>query len=244
MAFFDNIFSAQNPAMRLGFKMHDGVSDFVARYLKQLKFGLLVLAHASLLGLFFPQFARDFGEVGRNLLLVIMLVSPLSKIFRMRILYQMMSLRRELGIWFAYLAIVHGVGYILDPEWFSVFIAPFVSDPLSIMPRYIFGIIALILTLPLLITSNNLSLRLLKGNWKRVHWLTYPMFAFVLAHSFLPDSSKGMGVLFAWIQFGIVFGGYVFLKMLAKNNFLTPLREVNEYVGQQYREYQSKKQIS
>lgn len=225
--------------MKIGFVAHDIPSDFLAKYLKQVKIGLLLVAHASLLGLLSPQPSKEAGEFARNLLFVIVLTSPLAKLFRMKLMYQIMSLRRELGIWFAYLAIVHGVGYALDPDWFSVFIAPYAAQPTSILPRYLFGISALLLTLPLLLTSNNLATRILKGNWKRVHWLTYPMFAFVLLHSFLPDRSGFANALVGWLQFAIVFGGYILLKMLAQNNFLIPLREVNEYVGRKYKEYKA-----
>lgn len=227
--------------MILGFMVHDSVSDFLVRYLKQVKRGLLLVAHISLIGLLFPYLAKSFGSLAQDLLLVILLVSPLSKLFRMKLLYQLMSLRRELGIWFAYAALVHSLGYLLDPDWFATFIAPYVSQPLSILPRYIFGILALTFTLPLLITSNNVSLRLLKGNWKKVHWLVYPLFAFMLLHIFLPRRAGIGGDIFGWVQWTLAFGGYVLLKILAKNNFLIPLRNINEYVGRTYKEYQSKK---
>lgn len=211
------------------------------KYLKQVKIGLLLLAHASLLGLLSPQPSKEMGEFARNLLFVIVLVSPLAKLSRMKLLYQLVGLRRELGIWFGYLAIVHGVGYMLDPDWFEIFIAPYVAQPISMMPRYVFGILALGLTFPLLITSNNFSVKFLKGNWKKLHWLTYPMFAFVLLHSFLPDESGSMYALAGWIEFLLVFGGYVLLKMLAKNNFLTPLREAIDYTGRKYGEYKAQR---
>lgn len=239
MTSIEHISSKQMRFMRFGFVTHDAISDFLARYFKHVKRGLLLLAHASLLGLLFPQFSKVFGEVGSNILLGLLIISPLSKIFRMKLLYQLMGLRRELGIGFAYLAIVHSAGYILDPEWFSVFIAPYSSQPLSIAPRYVFGMIALVLTLPLLITSNTLSIRILKGNWKRVHSLVYPMFAFSLMHRFLPDQPGSGSAFLVWMQFVTVFGGYVFLKLLARNNFVAPLRNVIDFVAREYNIYRN-----
>lgn len=228
-----------NPLIDAGCSLHDAVSDFLAKYLKQIKWGLLAVAHASLLGLFFPQLARSFGSLAQDILLVILLVSPLSKLFRMKLLYQLMGLRRELGIWFAYAAIVHSTGYFLNPSWFDIYIAPFLAHPLAILPRYIFGIVALILTLPLLLTSNTFSLRVLKGNWKKVHWLVYPLFAAMLLHIFL-SRRIGSGIdLAGALQAAFAFGGYIFLKLLAKNNFVAPLRDINAYVGQRYKEYRS-----
>jgi DMSO/TMAO reductase YedYZ heme-binding membrane subunit len=239
MFFSENFLQQWNPIIKAGCVIHDVLSDFLVRYLKQVKIILLMLAHLSLIGFLFPQFGRSFGNFAQNLLLVILLVSPLSKLFRMKLLYQLMSLRRELGIWFAYMAIVHSLSYILNPEWFGTFIALFLSQPLSMMPRYLFGVLALILTLPLLITSNTLSLTILKGNWKKLHWLVYPLFAFMLLHIFLPRRLGIGNDIFGFLQASLAFGAYVLLKMLAKNNFLTPLREVNEYVAQRYVEYRS-----
>lgn len=222
--------------LTLGFGVHDALSGFLARHLGWVKTALLVVAHLSLLGIFFPQLGRSYGSLARDILLVIMFLSPLSKIFQMRLLLQLMGLRRELGIWFGYLAIVHGLSFLLDPDWAAVFIASHFSQPWLILPRYLFGLIALVLTLPLLLTSNNVALRLLKGNWKRLHRLAYFVLLFTLLHSFFPRHPSVAGEVIGWAKFGVVFGGYILLKLLAWNNFLTPLRTLNEYVGRKYGE--------
>jgi sulfoxide reductase heme-binding subunit YedZ len=237
MNFSEDTLKNWNPLISFGCSVHDFFSDILLKYLKQVKILLLVAAHASLLGILFPHLAKSFGSLAQILLFVILFVSPLSKLFHMKILYQIMSLRRELGIWFAYAALVHGLGYLLNPQWSAFFITPFLSHPLSIMPSYLVGVIALILTIPLLITSNNLSLRLLKGNWKKLHSLTYVVFAGMLFHTaFL--RYNGTSLVMHLIQPLFIFSVYVFLKILAKNNFITPLREINDYVGKQYRMYQ------
>lgn len=240
MTFSEDTLKNWNPLINFSCIVHDFFSDILLKYLKQVKLLILIVAHASLLGLLFPQFAKSFGSLAQILLFVILFVSPLSKLFRMKILYQIMSLRRELGIWFAYAALVHGLGYVLNPQWTDTFIMPFLTRPLSMMPSYLVGMVALMLTLPLLITSNTLSLKLLKGNWKKLHSLTYIVFAGMLFHTaFLRYT--GTSLLVHLIQPLFIFGMYVFLKILAKNNFITPLCEINEYVGQQYRLYQMAK---
>ena len=237
MTFSEETLKSWNPLINIGCEIHDVFSDFLLTYLKQIKILLLIAAHASLLGLLFPQLAKSFGNLAQILLFAILFVSPLSKIFRMKLLYQIMSLRRELGIWFAYAAIVHGLGYVLNPQWTATFVVPFLARPLSMMPSYLVGIVALILTLPLLMTSNTLSLKLLKGNWKKLHSLTYIIFAGMLFHTaFL--RYNGINVLMHLVQPLFIFSVYVFLKILARNNFMVPLREINEYVGQQYRLFQ------
>ncbi len=241
MYFSESFLRRCDPLIIIGCRLHDMLSEYITHHLKGVKSGLLIVAHLSLLGLLFPQYSKTFGSAAEYLLLFMLLVSPLSKLFRMKLLYQVMGLRRELGIWFAYLAIVHSVGYMSNPDWFGVFIAPHLSEPAAILPRYIFGIIALVLTLPLLITSNALSLRLLRGNWKRVHFLVYPLFATMLLHIFLPRNAGMESDLIGWIQFILAFGGYVLLKILAKRNVITPLREVIDFVGKRYRDYQEEK---
>lgn len=243
MMFSENALKKWNPLIMLCCEVHDFFSDILLKYLKQIKMLLLVVAHASLLGFLLPELAKSFGSFAQILLLVILFLSPVSKIFRMKLLYQLMGLRRELGIWFAYAALVHGLGYMINPEWSATFIIPFLNQPLSIIPSFLVGIVTLILTLPLLFTSNAISLRLLKGNWKHLHRLTYIVFIGMLLHTTLLEYD-GVSLLPHLIQPLFIFSVYVFLKILSKNNFITPLREINEHVGKQYRIYQAEKRQS
>jgi sulfoxide reductase heme-binding subunit YedZ len=241
MSFPINFLQKWNPLFRGLFVVHDKLSDFIMRYVRYIKLGLLIVAYASLLGFFFPQMAKTYGSFAQDILLVIVFVSPLSKLFRMRLLYQLMGLRRELGILFAFTAMVHGLSYITNPDWYIVFIAPFIEQPLAMLPRYVFGILALMFTVPLLITSNTVSVKLLRSNWKRVHWLVYPLFFFMLLHIFLPQERNVGGEIFGWVQSILVFGVYIFLKVLVKHNFVTPLRDSIDYVGRKYTEYRYEK---
>jgi len=241
MSFSINFLQKWNPLLRGLFVVHDKLSDFIMRYVRYIKIGLLTVAYLSLLGFFFPQMAKTYGSFAQDILFVIVFVSPLSKLFRMRLLYQLMGLRRELGILFAFTAMVHGLSYIIDPDWYAFFIAPFTSQPLAMLPRYVFGILALMFTIPLLITSNTISVKLLRSNWKKVHWLVYPLFFFMLFHSFLPEERNFVSEVFGWMQSILVFGVYIFLKVLVKHNFVTPLRNSIEYVGHKYVEYRHEK---
>ena len=126
---------------------------------------------------------RDYGELAANLLIGILFLSPLARITRMRFLNQLMSLRRELGILMGYLALTHGIGFMMDP---MIQQAVFATDPsvalLSPERAYLYGFIALALTLPLLLTSNNLMQQRLGGkNWKLLHRTVYIMFAFAFS---------------------------------------------------------------
>ncbi len=226
------------------FGLHDWASTFLVKHLFTLKKVILVVAHLSLLGLLFPDMRRDFGEIAEIMLLGILFLSPLSRIFRMRLLLQLMGLRRELGIFMAYLATVHGVGYLIDPEWVAVFVEPYLlGSAFPINPTYFFGGVAYVLTLPLLFTSNNLMRRFLNsGTWKRLHRLVYLVLVLVLLHHF--SINGGMDV-FGWLQIIAILGAYIFMKLLAwKKDLLPPLNRGIGVVATWYHDYQATKKKS
>ncbi len=223
------------------FDVHDWVSVFLVKHLFTLKKVILVVAHLSLLGLLFPDMRRDFGQIAEIMLLGILFLSPLSRIFRMRLLLQLMGFRRELGIFMAYLATVHGVGYLIDPEWVAVFVEPYLlGNAFPINPTYFLGGVAYVLTLPLLFTSNNLMQRFLDGGtWKRLHRLVYLVLVLVLLHHF--SVKRGMDV-FGWFQTIAILGAYIFMKLLAwKKDLLPPLNRGIGVVATWYRDYEAKK---
>tara|TARA_B100001057_G_scaffold382788_1_gene388906 strand:- start:106 stop:474 length:369 start_codon:yes stop_codon:yes gene_type:complete len=57
-------------------------------------------------------------------------------------------------------------------------------------PFVFFGTLAALLTVPLALTSNNLSLRLLRGIWKKIHSLINLIIIFALAHYYFHKSAK------------------------------------------------------
>lgn len=230
----ENLLKSLQPILHWGYQLHDWVSDFLVKHIFAVKRTLLVLAHLSLFGFLFPEMRKDFGELAANLLIVILFISPLSKIFRMRLLIQLMMLRRELGIMMGYLATVHGVGYLIDPDWADFIIQPMLAGNFwGDDPRYTFGILAYALTLPLLLTSNALSQRFLGTKWKLLHRSVYLMFAFAIIHRFLV---KGAPV-FVIVEIIVLLGSYGLLKALAWKNFLPPLVTAIRFVAEDYRRF-------
>ena len=223
--------------LQLCFRLHDWASAWLAANFFQVKTGLLVLAHLSLFGFFFPDIRREFGSAAGNLLIAILFLSPLSKIFRIRLLQQLMGLRRELGIMFGYLATVHGVGYLTDPLITPYFLEQVNSAVLGWWERpLLFGFLAFSLTLPLLFTSNNLANRLLGGrNWKLLHRTVYVMALFAVIHRFL---IKGLSTV-ALVEMIILVAGYILAKLLAWRNFLPPLVKLIAWVAEEYRRFKT-----
>lgn len=218
--------------LQISFRLHDALCDWLGRYYFQVKRGLLVLAHLSLFGFFFPDLRHQFGELSGNLLIAILFLSPLSKIFRIRILQQLMGLRRELGIMFGYLAAVHGIGYLTDPLLSPYFLEQLSSPLLAWWERpLLFGFLAFSLTLPLLFTSNNIANRLLGGrNWKWLHRSVYVMALFAVIHRFLINGLSTQ----ALVEMTILVTAYIGAKILAWRNFLTPLVRVNSWIAGEY----------
>lgn len=221
------------------FRLHDLASSLIAKNFLLIKRSLLVFAFLNLFWIFFPEVRRGVGNMAEMTLLFILFLSPLSKIFRIRLFSQLMGLRREFGILMGCLAIAHGISYFIDPLSFSLSIAPYLdADFLSMPPLFYFGILGLLLTLPLLLTSNNLSMRLLGGKkWKMLHRIVYVLLLAVLLHVFFVQSARrGYAVVDMLQPAGIIFG-YILLKLLAWKNFLSPLQRAIAYVSERYKNY-------
>ena len=228
MSIFDTFF-------HIAFRIHDWMSATLARHLFTLKKLILVGAHLSLFGFFFPEMRKDFGEIAATVLIGILFLSPVSQILRMRLLLQMMSLRREFGILMGYLATVHGVGYLIDPDWLFSLTMLFQETGLSQESApYFFGMLAYTLTLPLLFTSNAIAQRMLGGvRWKLLHRSVYALFAVTILHRYLIQGGD-MGSL---LQALLLVSAYLLAKLLAYKNFLPPLVKILSYVSERYRTF-------
>lgn len=221
----------------LCFALHDFLANWFASHLRFIKTSILVVAHLTIFGFFFPELRKPFGELAGNLLIGLLIVSPLAKVFRIRLLMQIVGIRRELGILMGYLAVVHGVGYIIDPLWFQADILPTYTEWQN---GYIFGILAFVLTLPLLLTSNSFAMKYLGGSlWKTVHKTVYVMFVLAILHRFFIKTGSDGHVEFAFFEAITLLGGYAFLKLLAHKNFIAPLRAVIAWVASNYAEYKN-----
>ncbi len=220
------------------FWCHDLAGDFLAKYLFTLKKVILVGAHVSLFGLLFPEMREDFGSAALVVLLFLLFLSPLSQLLRMKLLLQAMALRREIGILMGYLATVHVVGYLIDPDWFDFLITPYwPNDLLSIDIRYQLGFLAYFLTLPLLFTSNTWANRVLGGkNWKRLHRLVYPLLFLALFHKFLRGGDTQIQDTLMPM---FIFVLYVVFKVIAKRNNIPPFQRAIEWVALRYQGYRA-----
>ncbi len=107
------------------------------------------------------------------------------------IIANLLPIRRELGILMFVFAFVHYLG---------IKILPTVLFGLSLtFPLYqIFGAVALTLTLPMFLTSNTWSTRMLKGAWKKLHRVTYVAGLAIFGHVVL------VGISWQAVVIGVV----------------------------------------
>jgi sulfoxide reductase heme-binding subunit YedZ len=127
--------------------------------------------------LFYGKIIHITGDTSVRLLIVTLAASPATLLFRRAAWAAwLMRHRREFGVAsFAY-ALLHTLVYVGRKADFDLIVSE------GSNPGLLAGWVALALMLILAVTSNNISVRLLKTAWKRLHLLVYPATALTLAH--------------------------------------------------------------
>ncbi len=144
------------------------------------------------------------GEFSARFMIVAMIISPLLTIFGNRPWTAwLLRRRRSFGLAaFAY-AMLHLVFYLIDMEELKPILAEFWA------PGIWTGWAALLLFLPLALTSNNRSMRWLRERWKILQRLVYVAALLTLAHWLLIHD----GVTGALVHF-IPLGALQLLRMI------------------------------
>ncbi len=137
----------------------------------------------------------DSGDWAAWLLLMTLAVTPIRLAFRKHVWAQwLMRRRRDLGVAsFAY-ALGHTVIYLWRKNELQII------GTEAVQIQYLTGWIAFALFVPLAVTSNDVSMRSLKRNWKRLHRFVYP--AAVL--TFLHWALTAFEPMTAYIHIGIL----------------------------------------
>ena len=145
--------------------------------------------------LFYGKIIHITGDTSVRLLIVTLAASPAIMLFpRAAWAVWLIRHRREFGVAsFAY-ALLHTLVYVGRKADFSLI----VSEGQN--PGLLTGWLSLVLMLLLAITSNDVSVRLLRAAWKRLHWLVYPAAALTLAHWLL----EAFDLTPALIQGGVI----------------------------------------
>lgn len=173
--------------------------------MKNLKKLLLILNIIWLYVLFDSKLYLDFWNISWFLLIIIVYSRPLSNIFnKVTVLKRIVSLRKELWILCATFCITHSIWYFLNTNnlW-GIF------NSIYWMPdnAFWYWMYALVISIPLLITSNIYSIKLLGKNWKRLQRLTYLFFILIAIHIILikpQDSTWPIIAVTLWLIIWII----------------------------------------
>ena len=117
------------------------------------------------------------GEWAARLIIVALMLTPLSMLLpRMRAIRWVLRRRRALGVAAFSYALLHLAFYVAEMETLSNMLSE-----LSALGIWT-GWLALLLMLPLGLTSNDAAMRALKSGWKRLQRLAYPVAILTLVH--------------------------------------------------------------
>lgn len=117
------------------------------------------------------------GEFSARFMIIALIITPLSVIFgNRRWIGWLMKRRRSFGLAAFGYGVLHLLFYIIDMEALEPILLEFWA------PGIWTGWAALIVFIPLAITSNNASMRRLKQGWKQLQRLAYLAAILTLAH--------------------------------------------------------------
>jgi sulfoxide reductase heme-binding subunit YedZ len=132
------------------------------------------------------DYGKSFGTIALLLFVITLIPSiiqrfGLSKQFSL-IIKLILPIRRQIGILMFMAAFTH---------YLAMKVIPVIQYKLPVyLPLYqAFGVLAMILTLLMFLTSNTWSARKLKGDWKRLHRVTYIIGWLIFGHVILQDVS-------------------------------------------------------
>lgn len=120
--------------------------------------------------------SRETGEWTLRFLLITLAVTPARKIFS---LSWLIKLRRMLGLFVFFYAVVHLLTYVWFDQYFDL--NEIIKDIIK-RPFITIGFFAFILLVPLALTSTNKMIKRLKKNWVKLHSLIYVVSVFGVLH--------------------------------------------------------------
>ncbi|MFD1552996.1 ferric reductase-like transmembrane domain-containing protein [Putridiphycobacter roseus] len=138
------------------------------------------------------------GEFAIRWMTAVLTLTPIFIIFGVTNLY----VRQAMGIATAIWSLLHFILFI----WAEGFLETFTQV------NYIAGFIAIVILIPMLLTSNRKSMAILKANWKKLQSLVYIVIILSLLHIILLDKT--------WLIYGIIVGlGFIVRIPTVKKKF-------------------------
>ena len=130
------------------------------------------------------------GEFSARLMIFAMMFSPLMALLGTKPwLSWLVTRRRYFGVAAFGYALLHLIFYVIDMETLTDMLAEI--GALGIWT----GWLAMLLFVPLALTSNNAAMRRLKANWKKLQRLVYPTAILVLIHWIFIHNNLGSALI-------------------------------------------------
>ena len=147
------------------------------------------------------HFYEELGEPALSLLTFILFLTPVTQILNWSWLRRLMTWRREFGVAAFWLFLFHSAGMIFSKNLTTI--ADYM-DPKS----YLFwGAIAGVGMLLLGLTSNDIAVKTLRKNWKRLQYVAIPTLFFAHAHVAMIDGNSVLPAV-------LLFSGYLLLRIV------------------------------
>lgn len=120
------------------------------------------------------------GDTAIRILLITLAISPIRDITGWA---PIVLIRRRVGLAAFFYGALHMIAYLwLDKDWSLAAL----WEDMVVRTYIMLGMAALVLMIPLAITSNNSMIRRLgRRTWDRLHWLIYPLAILAVAHNLL-----------------------------------------------------------
>lgn len=171
--------------------------------------GLFMVAAGATPGADLEELLHPTGETAARLLIVALALTPLLRLWpRARVLQWLVRNRRAIGLAAFGYAVLHTIFYVVAMGALDDMLAELGATSIWT------GWLALLLMLPLAVTSNAAAMRALGRGWKRLQRLGYPAALLTLMHwAFVHDGLTGALVHF------------VPLALLELTRFIPPQRK-------------------
>lgn len=178
------------------------------KYIKYIRYIILSLSLLSLYLFIEPKFFKEFGSIAFKLLIIVLFIRPIRDIYpNIKIFNYILIFRRQLGIITWVFAIMHWIGYFLDNNYWLDML--FSLDIWNFSKNVSWWLLAILTALPLILTSNNFSLKKLWKYWKKLHRLSYLMLFLVLIHIWIINNGE------RFIQISVIIITYIIIYFLA-----------------------------
>jgi ferredoxin-NADP reductase/DMSO/TMAO reductase YedYZ heme-binding membrane subunit/rubredoxin len=157
------------------------LENTIKTYKKGIGYFFIFLAIASFGFFWADNGVKESGEKAIFVLWIILWIPIFARVFGLRMFQAMMPLRKELGILMGTLAFVHGTAYV-TPYPTMLGESYFWLDDTTVISYLAFGWLALLLTIPLTLTSNTWAMRQMWRYWKSLHRTVYIIIILAVVH--------------------------------------------------------------